>query len=195
MSSPAESLSLRSLTIILLSMAGVIVAMTGWFLYLKSPGGLLPADSGHQLMLAILAGMALMESPMFFGVRAMKVNELRQRAAEFGVVGVERSPAAAARRVGAIDEAKRNRAATAMVTDGSGSSRRSPGPVDLHNEYMMLTLIAASLAEGFALFGSVVYLLSGSMLALIAPAAGVLVIMALLPNADRIDRFARDVTG
>lgn len=146
---------LKTLTIILGAMFIGIATLAVVFLVLKPPGPLLPSDSGQQLLLAILAGMGLMESPVFFAVRAMKLAQVRERMAAGGA-------------------------------EAAG--------VDLPQEYFTLTLIPAALAEGFGLFGAIVYLLSASPLALLAPVIGCMLIVALRPTRWKYDNFVESVS-
>ncbi|TWT41890.1 hypothetical protein RAS1_30140 [Phycisphaerae bacterium RAS1] len=169
----SDAASLRTLTIILLAMVAGIAVLSGVFLYLTPPGALIPKQSEHQLLLAILAGMALMETPVFFGVRSVKLADLQKRTAEAGA----ESQRPAATRISA-----------------AAAARPATSPVNLESEYFSLTLVAAALGEGFALFGAVLYLLTASPLALAAPAAGAAVILLMLPTRDKFERFADNVT-
>jgi hypothetical protein len=106
------------------------------------------------LLLYILAGLALMESPTFFAVRALKLTELRKQ-----------------------------------ITAAGGAATG----VDLVEAYFVLTLIPAALAEGFALFGAVIYFVTASPLALLGPLLGVAVLIALLPTRYKFDSFVENV--
>lgn len=55
--------------------------------------------------------------------------------------------------------------------------------------FVTLTLISGSLAEGFGLFGAVIYLITGDSYALVAPAIALFLIARLLPIRDRLARF------
>ena len=67
--------------------------------------------------------------------------------------------------------------------------------VELLPSYNMLTIIGGALAEGFGLFGTVVFLLTGSWPALAAPAIALLALAAVFPSPDRLNRFVTAVTG
>jgi hypothetical protein len=65
---------------------------------------------------------------------------------------------------------------------------------ELLPSYSMLTIIGAALAEGFGLFGTVVFLLTGSWPALAAPAIAFVVLAAAFPSRDRLNRFVTAIT-
>jgi hypothetical protein len=58
-----------------------------------------------------------------------------------------------------------------------------------------VTIVGGSLAEGLSLFGVVVYLLTGHVPALAAPAAGIVALLFLMPSAARIGRLTSMLTG
>jgi hypothetical protein len=57
--------------------------------------------------------------------------------------------------------------------------------------FIRLRMIAAAMAESFGLFGIVVYLVSGSQLALAAPALSVFVLLRVQPDPAAFREFAR----
>jgi len=67
--------------------------------------------------------------------------------------------------------------------------------LELLPSYNMLTIIGGALAEGLGLFGTVVFLLTGSWPALAAPAIALLALAAVFPSPDRLNRFVTAVTG
>ena len=71
---------------------------------------------------------------------------------------------------------------------------RNDPTAELVPSYSMLTIIGAALAEGFGLFGTVVFLLTGSWPALGAPAIALVVLAAAFPSRDRLNRFVTTVT-
>ncbi len=58
-----------------------------------------------------------------------------------------------------------------------------------------VTIVGGALAEGLSLFGVVVYLLTGHVPALAAPAAGIVALLFLMPSAARIGRLTSMLTG
>jgi hypothetical protein len=73
-------------------------------------------------------------------------------------------------------------------------SPRDEPAAELLPSYSMLTIIGGALAEGFGLFGTVVFLLTGSWPALAAPAIALVVLAAAFPSRDRLNRFVTAVT-
>ena len=67
--------------------------------------------------------------------------------------------------------------------------------IELLPSYNTLTIIGGALAEGFGLFGAVVFLLTGSWPALAAPAIALVALAAVFPSRDRLNRFVTAVTG
>lgn len=61
--------------------------------------------------------------------------------------------------------------------------------------FSTLTLIGAAMAEGFGLFGIVIFLLAGAWVAIAASALALLVIAIQFPSRARFTSFARNVTG
>ncbi|UCG15081.1 MAG: hypothetical protein JSV19_07260 [Phycisphaerales bacterium] len=60
---------------------------------------------------------------------------------------------------------------------------------------MTLTIIGAAMAEGVGLFGLVIYVITGTVWALIAPVVAILALVLQLPSRDKLNRFVADVTG
>ena len=60
---------------------------------------------------------------------------------------------------------------------------------------MTLTIIGAAMAEGIGLFGLVIYLITGTAWALVAPVVAALAILLQFPSRDKLNRFVADVTG
>ena len=61
--------------------------------------------------------------------------------------------------------------------------------------FVTLSLIGAAMAEGIGLFGTVILMLTGAWLAIIAPAAALIVIAFLFPTHGKFTSFASNVTG
>jgi hypothetical protein len=66
--------------------------------------------------------------------------------------------------------------------------------LELLPSYNMLTIITGALAEGFGLFGTVVFLLTSAWLALAAPAITLIALAAAFPSSDRLNQFVTGVT-
>ncbi|MFQ5590636.1 MAG: hypothetical protein ACE5HE_05705 [Phycisphaerae bacterium] len=63
------------------------------------------------------------------------------------------------------------------------------------NGFAKLTLIAGTKAEGLGLFGIVVFLVSGRVLGLLAPAVAIILPVLLFPGSERARWFEAGVTG
>jgi hypothetical protein len=61
--------------------------------------------------------------------------------------------------------------------------------------YSVVTIVSGALAEGFGLFGTVVFLLTGSWPALAAPVLALLALAAIFPSRDRLSRFGTAATS
>jgi hypothetical protein len=66
---------------------------------------------------------------------------------------------------------------------------------DLMPSYQVTTIIRAALLEGPGLFGAITYMLTGNVLALIAPALSLAGLGLIFPSEDKFRDFARSVTG
>ena len=62
-------------------------------------------------------------------------------------------------------------------------------------QFQTLALVRAAMAEGFALFATVVYLLTASPIALAGTAVGVVVLIRLFPTEHALQKFAAEVSG
>lgn len=60
---------------------------------------------------------------------------------------------------------------------------------------MNLRIIAAGMAEGFGLFGIVVFLVTGTAVALAAPVLALVILTRLVPTRDGISRFIAELSG
>lgn len=58
-----------------------------------------------------------------------------------------------------------------------------------------VTIVTCAMAEGFGLFGLVVFLLTGSTPALPAPLIALIVLTFQFPTRDRVSRLVSDLTG
>lgn len=58
-----------------------------------------------------------------------------------------------------------------------------------------ITLIGAAMAEGWGLFGTVILLLSGNMLFLIAPLLAVVIMLLILPSRPKLEALTARLTG
>jgi hypothetical protein len=58
-----------------------------------------------------------------------------------------------------------------------------------------LRIIAAAMAEGFGLFGIVIFLVTGTAIALAAPVLALVILTRLVPTRDRISRFLAELSG
>lgn len=76
-----------------------------------------------------------------------------------------------------------------------GSSADSAALTRLAGRFVALTIVVGAQAEGVSLFGVVVYLVAGVPWALVAPALGLLFLVALFPTRSRFGAFVSDVTG
>lgn len=86
---------------------------------------------------------------------------------------------------------------TAMV---GGLRRKSDRGETIHEaallqKFGMLTIMRAALAEGAALFGVVISLLSQSWLGLAGAAVAVVMLAMAMPTRGKFDAFVRDATG
>ena len=68
-------------------------------------------------------------------------------------------------------------------------------PTTLAPGLVTLRIIAAAMAEGFGLFGMVVFLVTGTAIALAAPVLALVILTRLVPTRDRISRFLAEVSG
>jgi hypothetical protein len=64
----------------------------------------------------------------------------------------------------------------------------------LLSQFQVLTIVGAAMAEGFALFATVIYLLTAANLALVGTAIGVVMLGRLFPSANALADFASEVT-
>jgi hypothetical protein len=103
-----------------------------------------------------------------------------------GLVAILELPVYATMRRGIVSKAR-------QAWDRTPSS--DDPAVELLPSYNMLTIIGGALAEGFGLFGTVVFLLTGSWPALAAPAIALVALAAVFPSQDRLNRFVTAVTG
>jgi hypothetical protein len=62
-------------------------------------------------------------------------------------------------------------------------------------QYQVATVLRAALAEGPALFGAVIVMITGNWLGFAGTAFGLLMLLVVFPTRDRRDGFVRDVTG
>ena len=67
--------------------------------------------------------------------------------------------------------------------------------MELLQAFHVLLIIAASIAEGFALFSLVVYFVTGHFAGLVGAAVGALVLIGLYPSESRFRRFEAAVGG
>jgi hypothetical protein len=65
----------------------------------------------------------------------------------------------------------------------------------LMGRYAIVLILRAALAEGPALFGAVIVLISGNMLGFLGTAFGAIVLLAIFPTRGKFDGFVRDATG
>jgi hypothetical protein len=61
--------------------------------------------------------------------------------------------------------------------------------------YSTITIIAAAMAESVGLFGGVIYLITGHMLAVAGPIATLVVLFGLFPSVRKVRNLAIDVLG
>ncbi len=61
--------------------------------------------------------------------------------------------------------------------------------------FTTLTILAGAMAEGFGLFGAVVFMVTGQPAALVAPAIAALFLTAVFPSEQRLRAFVATVTG
>jgi hypothetical protein len=62
------------------------------------------------------------------------------------------------------------------------------------SQFQVLTIVGAAMAEGFALFATVIYLLTAADLALAGTAVGVVILGRLFPSANSLVDFAAQLT-
>jgi hypothetical protein len=79
----------------------------------------------------------------------------------------------------------------ALEQDPAGQIR----PTTLAPGLMNLRIITAAMAEGFALFGIVVFLVTGTAVALAAPVIALVILTRLVPTRDRVSRFIAELSG
>lgn len=87
------------------------------------------------------------------------------------------------------------RAMTAKARADWNSSDGRGDETDLAQPYLGMVIVRAALVEGSGLLGAVTFLLTGNMLALIAPALSLAALGLLFPTEDKLQAFVRDVTG
>ncbi len=64
-------------------------------------------------------------------------------------------------------------------------------PRYLEQRYLIVTILAAALAEGLGLLGAVTVLLTGRLEALAAPGLAAMALLVILPGPYRFERFTR----
>lgn len=61
--------------------------------------------------------------------------------------------------------------------------------------FSTLTILRGALAEGPALFGCVIVMITGNMLGFAGTAVGAIILLAIFPTWEKFAGFVRDVTG
>ncbi|HYE61531.1 MAG TPA: hypothetical protein VD997_06020 [Phycisphaerales bacterium] len=82
------------------------------------------------------------------------------------------------------------RQARAQWNNGSGQGDED----DLLPAYSSAVIVRGALLEGPGLFGAVAFMLTGNMLALIAPALSLAALGLIFPSQEKFRAFVRDVT-
>lgn len=85
---------------------------------------------------------------------------------------------------------------TRMLRRGWGSSVSHPDPVgELRPAWVNIVILRSALLEGPALLGAMVYHMIGDPLALVAPAANLVLLAFLFPTRSGLESFVERVTG
>ncbi len=76
-----------------------------------------------------------------------------------------------------------------------GPVATSSDPTSLLPQFQTVTILRAALAEGPALLGTVIVMISGNWLGFLGSAFGLCMLAVVFPTRGRLEDFARDVTG
>lgn len=92
---------------------------------------------------------------------------------------------------GALRRATSNRLRKRVQADPGGQFQ----PTTLAPDLVRLQIIAAAMAEGFGLLGIVVFLVTGTAIALAGPVVALVILTRLVPTRDRVSRFLAELSG
>jgi hypothetical protein len=142
--------------------------------------------TGKILVGAMVMGMVMLVVVSAYLIDQKQFHTQPQAMLLYAALGLWPACALVAMLMGGV---LRKQAGTAWREGSSGDTEA------LAPKYLVMTIVRAALMEGPGLFGAVVFLLTGEVIALSVTALSLVGLALLFPTEDRYQAFVRDVTS